>query len=148
MVPQTQSQDGQASVGGVGVNGQATCENDDRRKESLQDKGNGPFSDESGPRDNHKNESFQDNEMDVKMKLLQGISVAQIENAISYLSSNSKSTNGSDNPADSQQLPSSLGEEDIHTLNWRKTWEKIDRLEAENKNLLEELITFRMADPH
>jgi hypothetical protein len=39
-------------------------------------------------------------------------------------------------------LPSSLGEEDVHTLNWRKTWEKIDNLEAENRRLQ------ALLDPH
>ena len=61
MIPQTQNQDGLASVGGVGINGQ-TCENDGRRKESLQDKGNSPFSGESGHKENRKNAFFQNNE--------------------------------------------------------------------------------------
>jgi hypothetical protein len=40
-----------------------TCESSGRTKEYLPDKGNGPLSEESGQRDDHKNAPFQGNEM-------------------------------------------------------------------------------------
>ena len=78
MVPQTQNQDGQTSVGGVDVNGQMTCENDGRGNVPLQDNANGPFWGESGQWDSLKNVHFQDNEMDQKMQLLKDIPLALI----------------------------------------------------------------------
>jgi len=59
---------------------------------------------------------------------------------MSYLSGNSKSTSGSD-ILGSWKLPSAtLGSaEDAHGFDQRKKWERIDRLEEENKNLKEEL---------